>query len=109
MESTAEFLRVLQHAQSLSTAHRQLRMRLAHSAQLSDDVLLPQRVVGTEAICGGIDYRVACVAGTPALPLKELIALPAEIQAVTLHGKGQRMPHAVAPRTERAVEEDPAA
>jgi type VI secretion system secreted protein VgrG len=87
LESTTEFLRVLQHEQSLSTAHRQLRLRLAHSDQLSDDVLLPQRVVGTESICGGIEYRVACVASSPALPLKELIALPAEIQVVTDRGQ----------------------
>lgn len=87
MESTSEFLRVLQHEQSLSTAHRQIRLRLAHSDQLSDDVLLPQRVVGAESICGGIDYRVACVASSPELPLKELIALPAEIQLVTDRGQ----------------------
>ncbi|MGZ5199744.1 MAG: type VI secretion system Vgr family protein [Telluria sp.] len=87
MESTNEFLRVLQHEQSLSTAHRQLRLRLAHADQLSDDVLLPQQVVGTEAICGGIDYRVACVASSPTLPLKELIALPAEIQLMTDRGQ----------------------
>lgn len=87
MESTAEFLRVLAHEQSLSTAHRQLRLRLAHSERLSDDVLLPQRVVGVEAVCGGIDYHVACVASSPTLPLKELIALPAEIQVVTDRGQ----------------------
>ncbi|MCS0807807.1 type VI secretion system tip protein VgrG [Massilia agilis] len=87
MESTAEFLRVLQHEQSLSTAHRQLRLRLAHSDQLSDDVLLPQRVEGGESICDGLEYRVSCVASSPALPLKELIALPAEIQIVTDRGQ----------------------
>ncbi|HWJ93371.1 MAG TPA: contractile injection system protein, VgrG/Pvc8 family, partial [Telluria sp.] len=87
MESASEFLRVLQHEKSLSTAHRQLRLRLAHSDQLSDDVLLPQRIVGTEAICGGVEYRVACVASSPTLPLKELIALPAELQIVTDRGQ----------------------
>ncbi|QJE03556.1 type VI secretion system tip protein VgrG [Massilia forsythiae] len=87
MDSASEFLRVLQHEQSLSTAHRPLRLHLAHGGQLSEDVLLPQRVMGSEAICGGIDYRVACLAGTPSLPLKELIALPAEIQFVTDRGQ----------------------
>jgi type VI secretion system secreted protein VgrG len=87
VESASEFLRVLQHESSLSTAHRPLRLRLAHSEQLSDDVLLPQRIVGTEAICGGIEYRVACIASSPRLPLKELIALPAEIQIVTDRGQ----------------------
>jgi type VI secretion system secreted protein VgrG len=87
VESASEFLRVLQHEQSLSTAHRALRLRLAHGGQLSDDVLLPQRVVGSEAICGGIEYRIACLAGSPALPLKEFIALPAELQFVTDRGQ----------------------
>jgi type VI secretion system secreted protein VgrG len=87
LESTNEFLRVLQHEQSLSTAHRQLRLRLAHADQLSDDVLLPQQVAGVESICGGIDYRVACVSSSPTLPLKELIALPAEIQLMTDRGQ----------------------
>jgi type VI secretion system secreted protein VgrG len=87
LESASEFLRVLQHESALSTAHRPLRLRLAHSDQLSDDVLLPQRIVGTEAICGGIEYRVACIASSPRLPLKELIALPAEIQIVTDRGQ----------------------
>jgi type VI secretion system secreted protein VgrG len=87
VESASEFLRVLQHESSLSTAHRPLRLRLAHSEQLSDDVLLPQRIVGTEAICGGFEYRVACIASSPRLPLKELIALPAEIQIVTDRGQ----------------------
>jgi len=87
MESASEFLRVLQHEKSLSTAHRPLRLRLAHAGQLSEDILLPQRVVGSEAVCGGIEYRVACLASTPHLPLKELIALPAEIQFVTDRGQ----------------------
>ncbi|MGO4476928.1 type VI secretion system Vgr family protein [Massilia sp. 2TAF26] len=86
VESASEFLRLLQHEKSLSTAHRPLRLRLAHAGQLSEDVLLPQRVVGSEAVCGGIEYRVACLAGSPHLPLKELIALPAEIQFVTDRG-----------------------
>ena len=91
MESASEFLRVLQHEQSLSTAHRALRLRLGHGGQPGgaqfDDVLLPQRVVGSESVCGGIEYRIACLAGSPALPLKEFIALPAELQFVTDRGQ----------------------
>jgi type VI secretion system secreted protein VgrG len=87
VESASEFLRVLQMEKSLSTAHRPLRLRLGHAGQLAEDVLLPQRVVGSEAVCGGIDYRVACVASSPHLPLKELIALPAELQFVTDRGQ----------------------
>lgn len=91
MESASEFLRVLQHEKSLSTAHRALRLRLASGGQQGagafDDVLLPQRVAGSEALCGGIEYRIACLAGSPALPLKEFIALPAELQFVTDRGQ----------------------
>ena len=87
MDSASEFLRVLEHEKSLSTAHRALRLRLAHAEALSDDILLPQRITGVESICGGIDYRVSCVASDPTLPLKELIALPAEIQVVTDRGQ----------------------
>lgn len=54
------------------------------------DVLLPERIIGSEAICGGIEYRIACVAGSPSLPLKELI-LPLEIQFVTDCGQLRRV------------------
>lgn len=90
VDSASEFLRVLRHASSLSTAHRILRLRLAHADGLLDahldNILLPQRVSGSESVCGGIEYRVACVASDPALPLKELIALPAEVQVVLDRG-----------------------
>ena len=87
LDSASEFLRVLRHEKSLSTAHRALRLRLAHAEELSDDILLPQRITGSEAICGGLEYRVSCIASDAALPLKELIALPAEIQVVTDRGQ----------------------
>jgi len=87
LNSASEFLRVLEHEKSLSTAHRALRLRLAHAEELLDDILLPQRFTGSEAICGGLEYRVSCVASDPTLPLKELIALPAEIQVVTDRGQ----------------------
>jgi len=95
LDSASEFLRVLQHEKSLSTAHRALRLRLAHAGALSDALaaanLLPQRISGLESICGGVEYRVSCVASDPALPLKELIALPAEIQVVTDRGQLRRI------------------
>lgn len=87
MDSASEFLRMLQHERSLATANRPIRLRLGHTDLLADDVLLPQRVSGHEAICGGIDYVVTCVASTPRLPLKEMIALPAEVQFVTDRGQ----------------------
>jgi type VI secretion system secreted protein VgrG len=88
MDRARDFLRQLLRDQSWSTSNRQLRLRSAEGG-LGDlmDVLLPQRIVGSEAICGGIEYHIACVAGTPALPLKELIALPVEIQLVTDRGQ----------------------
>ena len=87
MDSASEFLRMLQHEKSLTTAHRSIRLRLGHADHLADAVLLPQRVSGSESVCGNLEYTVTCVASTPRLPLKELIALPAEIQFVTDRGQ----------------------
>jgi type VI secretion system secreted protein VgrG len=91
VESASEFLQALQQGQArlrpLAGADRPLRLRLAHAGQVIEDVLLPQRVHGTEAVCGGIEYRIACLAGSPSLPLKALIALPAELQFVTDRGQ----------------------
>jgi type VI secretion system secreted protein VgrG len=80
------FLRVLQHELSWMTAHRQLRLRLIRNGE--EVPLLLQRLTGTEAICGGIDYRLGCLASSSLkLPLKDLIALPVEVQIVTDSGK----------------------
>lgn len=87
MDSASEFLRMLQHEKSLTAAHRPIRLRLGHADHLADEVLLPQRVSGSESVCGTLEYTVTCVASTPRLPLKELIALPAEIQFVTDRGQ----------------------
>jgi type VI secretion system secreted protein VgrG len=87
VDSARELLQVLQREKPLSTANRPLRLRLYHPDGMFDDVLFPQRVQGTEAICGGIHYRVACLSSSPLLPLKELIALPAEIALVTDRGQ----------------------
>jgi type VI secretion system secreted protein VgrG len=87
LETTSDFLRVLRHEKSPSTANRQLQLKLS----MSDDVLLPQRVAGKELICGGIEYRISCVASTPKLPLKELIARPAEISLMTDRGHRRRV------------------
>ncbi|RYG88536.1 MAG: type VI secretion system tip protein VgrG [Alphaproteobacteria bacterium] len=87
MDSASEFLRMLRHEKSLTTAHRPIRLRLGHADHLADELLLPQRVQGHESVCGGFEYVVTCVADTPRLPLKELIALPAELQLVTDRGQ----------------------
>ncbi|KQQ86345.1 type VI secretion system Vgr family protein [Massilia sp. Leaf139] len=89
MDSASAFLRVLRHEQSLSTAHRALRLRFAPAGETREalhDVLLPQQIAGSEAICGGIEYRIVCVSSDPALALKQFIALPAEVQIVTDRG-----------------------
>jgi len=52
-----------------------------------DDVLLVKRVSGCETICGGLEYRLACVATRADFPLKEFIALPVELQFVTDRGE----------------------
>jgi type VI secretion system secreted protein VgrG len=87
LDSASEFLRMLRHEKSLTTAHRPIRLRLGHADHLADELLLPQRVQGQESVCGGFEYVVTCVADTPRLPLKELIALPAELQMVTDRGQ----------------------
>ncbi|MEM8514253.1 type VI secretion system secreted protein VgrG [Massilia sp. MP_M2] len=86
MDNASECLRMLQNDRLLSGAHRPIRLRLGHADHPLATVLLPQRVTGSEAICGGLEYTVTCVAATPRLPLKELIALPAEIGLVTDRG-----------------------
>lgn len=86
MARAHDLLRQLLQGQSWSAENRQLRLRSAKGL-LGDlkDVLLPLYVTGSEAICGGIEYQVACV-GDTGLSLTDLIALPVEIQFVTDRG-----------------------
>jgi type VI secretion system secreted protein VgrG len=74
----------LQHV--LTASHRPLRMRLGQPEGISDDVLLPQRINGVEAICDGIELRIFCVALHADIQLKTLIDLPVEVQIVTDQG-----------------------
>jgi type VI secretion system secreted protein VgrG len=74
-------------AGQLSTANRPLRLRLLSPETGVSTVLMPQRISGTEAICGGIDYQILCVAGDAGLPLKGFIGLAAELQLVTDRGE----------------------
>jgi type VI secretion system secreted protein VgrG len=85
MNDASDLPRRLRNELSWSTENRQLRLRSAGDSLV--DRLLPQHIVGTEAICGGLDYRVACLSGMDRLPLKELIALPVEIQIQTDRGQ----------------------
>ena len=70
----------------LITDNRPLRLRLAHPTQMLEDVLLPQRVQGSESICGSIEYRILCVSLDAFISLKELIALPVAVDIVTDRG-----------------------
>lgn len=70
----------------LTSSNRALRMRIAHPQGMSDDLLLPQRVTGAESICGGIEYRIDCLATDARLALKQFIALTVELQFVTDRG-----------------------
>ena len=72
---------------TLTQANRPIRLRLSHRNSILDDVLLVKRVSGQEKLCGGIEYRLLCVSNNASLPLKEFIALPAELQFVTDQGE----------------------
>lgn len=70
----------------LTGANRPIRLRLSYQQGVLDDLLLVKRVSGTEHICGGIEYRILCVATDAALPLKQFIGVSAELQFVTDKG-----------------------
>jgi type VI secretion system secreted protein VgrG len=70
----------------LKTSNRALRLRLAYPEGSADDTLLPQRISGGETICGGIEYRILCVAADASLPLKSFIGVAAELRLVTDQG-----------------------
>ncbi|WP_328595637.1 type VI secretion system Vgr family protein [Rugamonas rivuli] len=86
MESDNDFFSFMGLAKELVTRNRPLRLRLDLPGGVNDDMLLPQRVFGTEALCGGIEYRVLCVSANASLPLKEMIAVPAALEFVTDRG-----------------------
>ena len=50
-------------------------------------MLIPQRIAGREAICGGVEYGVLCVSTHADLALTSLIALPAALDIVTDQGQ----------------------
>lgn len=70
----------------LTSAQRPLRLRLAMADGVRDDLLLPQRLVGHEAIFEGHTYHLLCIADTAMLALKDFIGVPAEVQIVTATG-----------------------
>ena len=86
MESDNQFFSFMGLAKELVTSNRPLRLRLDMVGGINDDMLLPQRVFGSETLCGGIDYRILCVSSNPFLPLKQMIAVPATLEFVTDQG-----------------------
>jgi type VI secretion system secreted protein VgrG len=68
--------------------HRPLRLILGGSQSTP---LMPQRVLGSEAVCGGIEVRLLCVAASATLALKQFIGVPAELQIVTDRGGLRRI------------------
>ncbi|MBV6323126.1 type VI secretion system tip protein VgrG [Duganella sp. HSC-15S17] len=70
-------------AKELVASNRPLRLRLDLPGGVNDNMLLPQRVFGSETLCGGIEYRVLCVSSDAYLPLKQMIAVPAALEFVT--------------------------
>ena len=71
---------------SLTESNRPIRMQLSQGQQAHSDALLVKHVSGAETLCGGLEYRLLCVSTRADLPLKEFIALPAELQFVTDRG-----------------------
>ena len=67
-------------------SNRPIRLRVWVKDAALDDVLLVKHVHGREALCGGFEYRLLCVATHAGLPLKEFMALPVELQFVTDRG-----------------------
>lgn len=71
---------------SLTESNRAIRMRLSQGQQAHSDLLLVKHVSGAETLCGGLKYRILYVSTRADLPLKEFIAMPAELQFVTDRG-----------------------
>lgn len=72
---------------SLAQLRRPIRLRLVCQGEVLDDVLFVKHAQGKETLCSGIEYRLFCIATHSGLPLKELIALPIEMQIVTDRGQ----------------------
>jgi type VI secretion system secreted protein VgrG len=70
----------------LTDANRPIRLRLATERRGADDLLLVKHVNGVETMCGGIEYRLLCVATKAGLPLKQFNAMAVELQFVTDKG-----------------------
>ena len=75
----------------LMTRARALKLALATHGVLREDILLPQRVIGDERVCGGFEYRVLCISDSATMALKDFIGVPAELRIVTDRGGLRRI------------------
>ena len=55
MERDKDFFSFMSMPKELVTFNRPIRLKLDLPGGINDDMLLPQRVFGTETLCGGID------------------------------------------------------
>lgn len=67
----------------LSGENRPIRLRMSTAKGVADDILMVKHVKGMESLCGGLEYRLLCVATKAGLPLKQFTAAPVELQFVT--------------------------
>ncbi|HZG21059.1 MAG TPA: type VI secretion system Vgr family protein [Herbaspirillum sp.] len=83
-----------------SDANRGIRLKLLQPPRSDDepaglphleDVLLVTHVSGHEEICGALEYRLLCISPCVDLPLKDFMALPAEIGFVTDRSEVRRV------------------
>jgi type VI secretion system secreted protein VgrG len=70
----------------LTAGNRPIRLKLWNEQGIVEDLLLVKHVNGIEAVCGGVEYRLLCVAPKAGMELKQFIALPAELEFVTSTG-----------------------
>jgi type VI secretion system secreted protein VgrG len=75
----------------LVTRDRPLRLVLDRLGTGGDDMLLPQRVIDSEAVCGGFEFQILCVSESATLALKDFIGIPCELQIVTDQGQLRRI------------------
>lgn len=75
----------------LDTRNRPLRLIMDRPGAPGMSELLPQRVSGSESMCGGFEFQILCVSESATLPLKEFIGVPCELQIVTDQGNLRRL------------------
>jgi type VI secretion system secreted protein VgrG len=76
---------------TLATRDRPLKLALAYPGGVREDMVLPQRIVGHDAMFDGFAYTVLCITSSAILPLKDFIGLPAELRIVTDRGRLRRI------------------